>query len=279
VTTKDSFIIDGSRNKKILLDINFKQNSVKKPIVIFSHGFKGFKDWGPFNRMSKVFAENNYFFIKFNFSYNGTSIENPTEFIDLDAFGNNNFTTELDDLNLIINWIQDSDNFSNESDNNNINLLGHSRGGAISILKANEDTRIKKVISWASPSDFMSRMDESKLDTWKEAGVAYIFNSRTNQNMPLYYQFYEDCINNISRINIENACKGLTIPHLAIHGSDDPTVLISDVYDFQKWNSNTIIHKVDDANHVFGVSHPFNDKYFPPHFNEVLDKTFNFLET
>ena len=83
----------------------------------------------------------------------------------------------------------------------------------------------------------------------------------------------------ISRINIENACRGLTIPHLAIHGSDDPTVLISDVYDFQKWNPNTIIHKIENANHVFGVSHPFNDKNFPAHFNEVLDKTFNFLKS
>ena len=277
--TKESFIINGSRSKKILIDVNFNHNFKKKPIVIFSHGFKGFKDWGPFNKMAEKFAKKNFFFIKFNFSYNGTSIENPNDFVDLDAFGNNNFSIELDDLNLVINWINDNSKFSNEIDTNNINLLGHSRGGAISILKSNEDSRINKVISWASPSNFINRMDESKLDTWKKSGVAYIFNSRTNQNMPLFYQFYEDCITNKKRIDIENACRNLTVPHLAIHGTEDPTVDIKDVNDIKNWNPKTIVHKIKDANHVFGVSHPFNEKSFPSHFIKVLEKTFEFLET
>ena len=227
-----SFIIKGSREKEILLDISFNRNNFKKQIVIFSHGFKGFKDWGPFNEMAKCFANENLFFIKFNFSHNGTSIKDPYNFVDLESFGNNNFSLELDDLNYIINWIINNDSFTNEIDINKINLLGHSRGGAISILKAAEDSRIKKVISWASPSDFTNRMDDSKISLWKEKGVAYVFNSRTNQNMPMYYQFYEDCIKNSKRIDIKNACINLNVSHLVVHGTDDSTVSISDAYDF-----------------------------------------------
>ena len=275
--SKKSFVINGSREKEILLDISYLENQSPKSIVIFSHGFKGFKDWGPFNQMANSFAESNFFFIKFNYSYNGTSIQEPCEFVDLDAFGNNNFSTELDDLKLIIDWIF-CNKFQNELDLNQINLVGHSRGGAISILKANEDDRINKVVSWAAPSNFIKRMDESKLDIWKNEGVAYIFNSRTNQNMPLYYQFYEDCLKNKKRINIENACRNLSIPHLAIHGSDDPTVLIEDVYDFKSWNEKTKVYEIKGANHVFNVSHPFKETNFPDHFQEVLQKTFNFLK-
>jgi len=277
VISKKSFVINGSREKEILLDISYLENQSPKSIVIFSHGFKGFKDWGPFNQMANSFAESNFFFIKFNYSYNGTSIQEPCEFVDLDAFGNNNFSTELDDLKLIIDWIF-SNKFQNELDLNQINLVGHSRGGAISILKANEDDRINKVVSWAAPSNFIKRMDESKLDIWKNEGVAYIFNSRTNQNMPLYYQFYEDCLKNKERINIKNACRNLSIPHLAIHGSDDPTVLIEDVYDFKSWNEKTKVYEIKGANHVFNVSHPFKETNFPDHFQEVLQKTFNFLK-
>ena len=51
-----SFIIKGSRDKEILLDISFTRNNFKKQIVIFSHGFKGFKDWGPFNELANYFA-------------------------------------------------------------------------------------------------------------------------------------------------------------------------------------------------------------------------------
>ena len=61
---KDSFIISGSQENKILLDVYFKNNSTKKDVVIFSHGFKGFKDWGPFNNMAKSFALEGFFFIK-----------------------------------------------------------------------------------------------------------------------------------------------------------------------------------------------------------------------
>ena len=273
-----SFIIKGSREKEILLDVTFNNNSVKKQVVIFSHGFKGFKDWGPFNKMAKSFANENFFFLKFNFSHNGTSIGDPCNFNDLESFGNNNFSIELDDLNLVINWIIHNKSFANEIDINNINLLGHSRGGAISILKASEDNRINKIISWASPSDFANRMDDSKISLWKEKGVAYVFNSRTNQNMPMYYQFYEDCIKNSKRIDIKIACKNLNIPHLVIHGTDDPTVSINDANDFKKWNSNTEIFEIKDANHVFGIMHPYSLDKYPKHFQLTLDKTFKFLK-
>ena len=156
---RKSILINGSKDKKILLDIFFEKNNSKKNVVLFSHGFKGFKDWGPFNQMAEFFANNNFFFIKFNFSYNGTSIDNPVEFVDLNAFGNNNFSLELDDLNLVIDWIFNN-KYNNEINTDNINLLGHSRGGAISILKASEDKRVNKVVSLASPSNFMKRMDE-----------------------------------------------------------------------------------------------------------------------
>jgi len=277
LTTK-SFIIKGSLEKEILLDVTFNNNSFKKQVVIFSHGFKGFKDWGPFNKMAKSFAYENFFFLKFNFSHNGTSTDDPCNFNDLESFGNNNFSIELDDLNLIINWIINNNSFAKEIDIDNINLLGHSRGGAISILKASEDNRINKVISWASPSDFTNRMDDSKISLWKEKGVAYVFNSRTNQNMPMYFQFYEDCIKNSKRIDIKIACKNLNIPHLVIHGTDDPTVSISDAHDFKKWNSNTEIFEIKNANHVFGIMHPYSLDKYPQHFQLNLDKTFKFLK-
>ena len=87
--------------------------------------------------------QKNLFFLKFNFSHNGTTIENPSDFVDLEAFGNNNFCIELDDLNFVIDWISTCNDFKHEININDIHLLGHSRGGAISILKSNEDKRIK----------------------------------------------------------------------------------------------------------------------------------------
>ena len=187
-------VVKGSDNKDILIDVVYNKTLLDKKIVIFCHGFKGFKDWGCFNLVADYFANNNFVFIKFNFSHNGTSSSDMLNFVDLDAFGNNNFSKELDDLGFVIDWVFSSSIFNNLD----ITLIGHSRGGGISMLKTREDDRIKKVVTWASPSNFMKSIHEDKINIWKEKGVAYIYNSRTKQNMPLYYQFYKNCLDNFN---------------------------------------------------------------------------------
>ena len=52
--------------------------------------------------MAKEFAKDGFCFIKFNFSHNGGTVEQPIDFPDLEAFGNNNYTKELDDLESVI---------------------------------------------------------------------------------------------------------------------------------------------------------------------------------
>ena len=93
----------GNHNKPILIDVYYKETNQPKKIIIFCHGYKGFKDWGAWNLMAAVFANAGFFFIKFNFSHNGGTIEQPIDFPDLEAFGNNNYIKELDDLTSVIN--------------------------------------------------------------------------------------------------------------------------------------------------------------------------------
>jgi hypothetical protein len=105
--------------------------------------------------------------------------------------GKNNFTIELHDLDDVINWVEKNE-VEHQFDTENMFLIGHSRGGGISIIKASEDARIKKIVTWASVADFESRLKVDGFEEWKKTGVTYIPNTRTNQNMPLYFQFYED---------------------------------------------------------------------------------------
>ena len=56
-------IIRDQNKKPIVFDIFYKKNNVQKPIVIFCHGYKGFKDWGAWNLVGKEFAKNNFFFV------------------------------------------------------------------------------------------------------------------------------------------------------------------------------------------------------------------------
>ena len=275
----DNIIINGSLEKPILIDVNFIANKKPKQVVVFCHGFKGFKDWGPFNKIATHFAEKEIVFVKFNFSYNGTTTKDPINFGDLQAFGNNNFCKELDDLSLVLDWIEIFHELKGEIDTNRISLFGHSRGGSIAMLKSNEDTRIEKVISWASPSNFLNRLPKKdKLAKWKHLGVAYIYNGRTKQNMPMYFQFYENCIKFAKRLNIQNAVSKMSIPHLIVHGSEDSTVLLSEAVHIQSWNTNIHLHVIDGANHVLGGFHPYDLPQFPNDLQQAIDVTIKFLK-
>lgn len=272
-------IIKGSAGKSILIDVSYKSNQEPKKVVIFSHGFKGFKDWGPFNKIANYFADQNIVFVKFNFSHNGTTLSSPIDFDDLKAFGDNNYCKELDDLGFVIDWVNTTELLKEEIDSANITLFGHSRGGAISMLKQAEDNRVAKIVSWASPSNLLERLPKGdKLAKWEATNVAYIFNGRTKQNMPMYYQFYKSCKENSSRLDIEKAISNRNIPHLVVHGDDDPTVLIKEAENILFWNKETQLHIIKGANHVLGGFHPYELDRFPKNLQEALDVTLKFLK-
>mgnify|MGYP004358968297 CR=1 FL=1 len=50
---KKEFVISGSKGKSILVDVTYNENNLSKKVIIFSHGFKGFKDWGAFNKIAE----------------------------------------------------------------------------------------------------------------------------------------------------------------------------------------------------------------------------------
>ncbi|WP_299272041.1 alpha/beta hydrolase [uncultured Psychroserpens sp.] len=268
-----------TNKKPIVWDAFFNANGNKKPIVIFCHGYKGFKDWGCWDLVAQRFKNSNLFFIKFNFSHNGGTVEDPIDFPDLDAFAENNYSKELDDLDGLIEFIRSkSFEYKQEVDLNNITLIGHSRGGGISILKTSESNSITKLITWASVSSFGKRTSTTgDLEQWRKDGVKYVLNGRTKQQMPHNYQFYEDFKANESRLHIESAIKRITKPVLIIHAQDDPSVKFDEALALHSWNPKNTLITIDNSNHVFGASHPWKKNDLPKPLDLVVIKTIAFI--
>lgn len=270
--------IKGANGRLFLLDVFAKTNKILKPVVIFCHGFKGFKDWGHFNYLGQRFAEEDIVFVKFNFSHNGTSIEDPLNFSDLEAFGNNNFSKELEDLNCVIDWLLNHSELQAEIDAEKIELLGHSRGGAIAIIQASEDKRIKKLATWAAVSNLVDRNKQLTIETWQKDGVVYAKNARTLQNMPLYYQFYEDQQKNKERLNVNHAVRKLEIPFLIVHGTKDSAVNYTDAMEIKRSCPQGILFTVEGADHTFGIKHPFEHAHLPKEADRVIKTTMQFFK-
>jgi pimeloyl-ACP methyl ester carboxylesterase len=274
-----NLVLASKHQKPILADVFYTKNKQPKPIVIFCHGYKGFKDWGAWNLMAEKFSKAGFFFVKFNFSHNGGTLDQPIDFPDLEAFGNNNYTKELADLETVITWASSNPDFKEEVDVEHISLIGHSRGGGIVLLTANEDTRVKKVISLAGVCDFAKRTAAlGDLLAWKREGVVYVLNGRTKQQMPHFYQFYEDVKKNKTRLDIRSAVENIKIPQLIIHGSKDTSVVIKEAENLHQWNPNSEFKIIENANHVFNTSHPWKEETLSEELDKVTDACLHFLK-
>ena len=241
--------------------------------IIYIHGYKGFKDWGANNLLADSFAEKNFLFLKFNFSHNGVSSEYPQDFVDLDAFGNNNYLIELNELLIVIEWLENSDLpivFSQ------LSVIGHSRGGGIALLGSVQDSRIQKTITWASVCDFSSRFPNDKLK-WESSGVSYVQNGRTKQMMPLYYQFYESFIKNKELLDLPRQCKKIQQKVLIIHGEDDRSVSFSEAKFLDDLIPFSILVPIKNTNHTFGAYHPYKSFEIPNGLKLAIEASVKFL--
>lgn len=266
--------------RPIPTDVFYTEEGSNKPVLLFCHGYKGFKDWGAWNLMAEAFAKNGFLFVKFNFAYNGGTLEDPIDFPDLDAFGENTYTKELDDLKVLIDWIS-SDEFpyAEIADRSRFTLMGHSRGGGVVVIKAAEDQRIQKLITLAAVSDFGDRFPKgNELEAWKQRGIAYIENSRTKQQMPHLFDFYEDFKANEERLTISTSAKKLQIPTLIIHGTADPTVELGNANDLNEWIKNSELFLLEGSDHVFEASHPWKKDDLPAAMKEIISKASEFIK-
>lgn len=126
-------------------------------------------------------------------------------------------------------------------------------------------------------SDLVNRNKLRTIETWKREGVVFAKNARTGQNMPLYYQFYEDQVLHKERLNINHAVKRLTIPFLIVHGTSDKAVDFKDAQDLKRSSKQAILLSIEGADHTFGVKHPFTLEQLPPDADRALQQTISFF--
>lgn len=263
-------VYSGAERRKSLVDLTIPAE-FNNQLIVFIHGYMGYKDWGCWNIVEKYFTDLGFGFCKYNVSHNGGTIENPIDFIDLEAFGENNYSKELTDLQCILNWLETQFN-----DLPSITLVGHSRGGGIALLTA-LDKRVDKVVSWAGICDIEKRFPTgSELKVWKTQGTRYVVNGRTNQKMPNKYSQYEDFEANKEKLNIQKVCEVSKKPTFLIHGDADTSVDVEEGKLIASWR-RTRIFEIEEADHTFGSSQPWPETTLPEHLEKVCFLTVSFL--
>lgn len=272
--------IDGAGGRPVLLDVHYPDGGRHLPVIIFAHGFKGFKDWGHWQRIGERVVHAGFAFIKFNFSHNGTTPDNPAEFGDLEAFGENNYGKELADLDAVLDGL--SNGYGHLSadlfDLDRVALVGHSRGGAISIIKASGDNRICALATWAAVSHLdYAWPSEDFIKQWKENGRYFVTNSRTGQEMPIHWQLYEDFDRHRDQYDVQAALGQFKKPYLILHGDADESVPVASARQLHAWCPHSELCIIEGADHVFGGAHPFQKNELPSVSENLVNQMLAFL--
>ena len=264
-------IFFGAEGKKSLIDLTIPSH-FNGSIILFMHGFMGYKDWGCWNLVENYFVTLGYGFCKYNVSHNGGTIENGIDFSDLEAFSVNSYYKEYVDTSAAISWIKE-----NALPHHSITLIGHSRGGGMALLQSSNET-ISAIVSWAGISSIEKRFPTGDaLIKWQDEGVKYHLNSRTNQQMPSCYLQYEEFCLHKELLNIESKCTKSKKPTLLIHGDRDTSVPIEEGHELAKWVS-TKLHIIENGDHTFGSKQPWTNEEIPEQLLEACEMTKSFFE-
>lgn len=265
----------GANGRKSLYDITIPENWNGK-LILFVHGYMGFKDWGCWNLAGQFFVDNSYGFVKYNVSHNGGTTDDPIDFPDTDAFSMNSYTKEMEDFERVIEMLDTR--LGEARQDFEFYAIGHSRGGGIVALQSGHP-RVAKWASWAGISSIEKRFPMGNaLSQWRNETYRYVTNGRTKQDLPHHFDQYLDFEANRERLNIEAHCKSNQKPCLILHGREDTSVLITEGENLANWTRTPLV-VIENSQHTFNTSHPWNNSEMPDALRKACRQTLLFFES
>jgi dipeptidyl aminopeptidase/acylaminoacyl peptidase len=250
----------------------------KLPVVVVCHGFKAFKDWGPFPAIGRSFAQRGFVSIVINFSHNGIGAE-PRKFVEHDKFANNTVSLEIEDVRTVLREIDGNafgSDVSDFIDRKRIGLVGHSRGGGVCIVTAKEERQVCAVVAWSTISHFNRYTDEQK-KRWREKGYVQLHSVSEHKLFRISTALLDDIENNAERLDLVKNVAALNKPLLIIHGTADIPAKITEAEELYRASDPALTEfvKLEGVGHMYGAKHPYKEE--SQTLNHVLDITTNWL--
>lgn len=208
------------------LDYSFHQGEGdSKHIVVLGHGVTGNKDRPFVVALANGFADAGIHALRFSFSGNGDS---EGRFID------STISKEVEDLGSVLDALSDY----------SVCYAGHSMGGAVGVLRASEDSRIKSLVSLAGMvrTKIFARIEFG--DVTPDEGFMW-----DNPDFPLSSAY----MNDMTQIDsVVNRASRITVPWMILHGTDDDVVPVGESREiFASANKSAYLIEIGGADHVF----------------------------
>ncbi len=218
-----------------------------KALVVIVHGFKGFKDWGFFPWLAETLGNHRFATCRFNMSRSGVD-ENPETFDRLDRFAEDTYSGQVADLQKVVHYCQERVDVPTF-------LVGHSRGGGVSLLAASGIDNLYGIVTWSAIAR-TDRWDDATKALWRRVGYLEVENMRTKQMMRMSTRMLEDIETNRERLDILKCVTQIEQPILVIHGGRDESVPVAESGEIVSYARDVSHLVIANASHSYNAIHP-----------------------
>lgn len=199
-------------------------------IVVIGHGVTGNKDRPFVVALAEGLAEAGIPALRISFSGNGSSEG---------TFQSSTISKEVEDLCCVIDAL----------DGHAVSYAGHSMGGAVGVIRASKDSRIRTLVSLGGMVHTEEFAQREFGDVTPDRGFMW-----DDPDCPLSQDYVDDAV---SIRSVVSQGSQIRVPWLLVHGTEDDVVPIQDSLDvFERANEPKHLVKIDGADHVFSEHTP-----------------------
>lgn len=235
------------------------------PFVILAHGYSSHLRWGFWPLVAERLCARGIAAVRFNFTGAGTGPDLET-FVDRELFARATYLDELEDLELTRRIARSGE--LGPLDPERGGILGHSRGGGMSLVHAAEAGTYRAICTWAA-IDQILRYPPEQIAEWREKGEIQVMHWGVGERTRLDVSVLHTAEANRERLDVGAACGRLDIPALVVHGGRDQAITLDAseriVAALPEGRARFLV--IPDGSHSFGAWHPLT------RVPDVLDRT------
>jgi pimeloyl-ACP methyl ester carboxylesterase len=256
--TTTRFRLEGADGGPLRGEVRTQEGGADRPAVVICHGFKGFKDWGFFPHLAARLARAGMTAVSFNFSGSGVG-EDGESFSEPERFGHATYSNDLRDVETVVAALHGGTLAEGLARPTGLGVFGHSRGGAVALLYAAREERVRALVTWAAIGRLL-RFDDETVAKWRQEGRIDVVNMRTGDVLPLYRDVLDEIdTHGAGMLDLMAAAGALRVPWLIVHGDGDEAVSPSDARQFHEvaQSGTARLEIIAGGTHTLGARHPW----------------------
>ncbi len=227
--------------------------------VVLVHGFKGYKDYGMLGHIAATLANARCIVHRVSLSHSGMGHGHGA--FNEALFEKDTWNRGVEDLLALLAAMK---NGTLEGGGVPWFLVGHSRGGALSLATAGRHAHdeslgsLRGVVSLSAPAR-LNGLDPAATEMLMAGGRLPSPSARTAQTLHVGPDWLQEQLDDPKGHDMASLMGRVGVPVLLIHGAEDPTVAPEDAQLLAGYAPDRVrVEFIQGANHVFNTPNPFD---------------------